>query len=106
MYQRWFEAELGLPWENRELWERLSPWNDLEEITTPTMWVGGEKDWNVPVIGSEQMYIAAKRRGLEALLVVYPDEDHSIDQPKHVKDLYDRYLSWFDRHLTEDVAGR
>ena len=99
MYQRWFETELGLPWENRELWERLSPWNRADRITTPTMWVGGEKDWNVPILGSEHMYIAAKRHGLEALLVVYPGEDHSVDQPKHVQDLYDRYLAWFDRWL-------
>ena len=48
-------------------------------------------------IGSEHMYIAAKRRGVEALLVVYPGEDHSVDQPKHVQDLYDRYLAWFER---------
>jgi dipeptidyl aminopeptidase/acylaminoacyl peptidase len=99
MYQRWFEAELGLPWENRGLWERLSPWNRVERIATPTMWVCGEEDWNVPVLGSEHMYIAAKRLGLEALLVVYPGEDHSIDQPAHVKDRYERYLAWFDRHL-------
>jgi dipeptidyl aminopeptidase/acylaminoacyl peptidase len=105
IYQRWFEAELGLPWENRDLWERLSPWNRVQRITTPTMWVGGEKDWNVPVLGSEHMYMAAKRLGREALLVVYPDEDHSIDQPTHVEDLYTRYLDWFDRHLRRDGAG-
>jgi prolyl oligopeptidase PreP (S9A serine peptidase family) len=27
MYQRWWEAEFGLPWETRELWDRLSPFN-------------------------------------------------------------------------------
>lgn len=105
IYQRWFEAELGLPWENRDLWERLSPWNRVQNITTPTMWVGGEKDWNVPILGSEHMYMAARRLGREALLVVYPGEDHSIDQPSHVKDLYTRYLGWFDRHLKQDDSG-
>lgn len=35
-YQRWWEHELGLPWENRELWEKLSPLNDVENIVTPT----------------------------------------------------------------------
>ncbi len=99
MYQRWYEAELGLPWENRDLWERLSPWNRVQKISTPTMWVGGEKDWNVPILGSEHMYMATKRLGGEALLVVYPGEDHSIDQPSYVRDLYERYLAWFDRHL-------
>ena len=99
IYQRWYETELGLPWENRDLWERLSPWNKVQRITTPTMWIGGEKDWNMPILGSEHMYIAARRLGREALLVVYPGEDHSIDEPTHVEDLYERYLAWFDRYL-------
>ena len=34
-YQRWYEDEFGLPWENREMWERLSPFNKVTEITTP-----------------------------------------------------------------------
>ena len=87
---------------NRDLWERLSPWNKVRRITTPTMWVCGEEDWNVPVLGSEHMYMAAKRLGREALLVVYPGEDHSIDQPSHVQDLSTRYVAWFDRHLEKD----
>jgi dipeptidyl aminopeptidase/acylaminoacyl peptidase len=105
IYQHWYETELGLPWENRDLWERLSPWNRVQKITTPTMWVGGEKDWSVPVLGSEHMYMAAKRLGREALLVVYPGEDHSIDQPSHAQDLYTRYLAWFNKHVKKNGAG-
>lgn len=59
-YQRWREHELGLPWENRELWEKLSPLNDVENIVTPTLIMGGEKDWNVPIQNSEQLYQALK----------------------------------------------
>ena len=48
MYQRWWEAEFGLPWETRELWDRLSPFNYIQNVSTPTMFACGEKDWNVP----------------------------------------------------------
>ncbi|MCP4594563.1 MAG: S9 family peptidase, partial [bacterium] len=51
-YQRWWEFEYGLPWENRELWAKLSPFSRVENITTPTLILCGEKDWNVPVINS------------------------------------------------------
>jgi dipeptidyl aminopeptidase/acylaminoacyl peptidase len=100
-YQRWWEQELGLPWEPeaRALWERLSPFNRLENVTTPTLILGGEEDWNVPIINSEQLYLALKRLGVETELVVYPGEYHGIDTPSHAKDLKERYLDWFGEHL-------
>ncbi len=56
-YIKWYKAEFGMPWENQEVWEKLSPFNDIEKITTPTLWIGGAVDWNVPIINSEQMYL-------------------------------------------------
>ena len=41
-------------------------------IKTPTMFMGGEKDFNVTVVGGEQMYQALKSVGTAAELVVYP----------------------------------
>ncbi len=58
LYSRDWEIELGLPWENRELWEKLSPFNRVTKIKTPTLIMGGEIDWNVPIINGEQMYRA------------------------------------------------
>ncbi len=98
-YQRWWEFELGLPWENRELWEKLEPFNRVENITTPTLILCGEKDWNVPVINSEQLYMALKRLGRTTELVVYPGEFHGIDTPSYIKDLYTRYLDWFAKYV-------
>ncbi len=101
MYQRWWEQELGLPWqpEARERYERSSPFNRVEQVVTPTLILGGEKDWNVPIINSEQLYLALRRLGVETELVVYPGEYHGIDTPTHAKDLYERYLDWFGKHL-------
>jgi dipeptidyl aminopeptidase/acylaminoacyl peptidase len=98
-YQRWYEAELGLPWEARELWERLSTYNRVQHITTPTLWTCGEKDWNVPVVNSEMMYQAMKRLGRDTLLVVYPGEDHGVGRPSYVKFMYEQWLAWFDKYL-------
>ena len=95
-YQRHWEAELGLPWENREGWERISPWNDVDKIVTPTLVMGGKEDWNVPVQNSEQLYQALKRRGIKTQLVVYPDEGHGISRPSFQRDRYQRYLDWYD----------
>ena len=100
-YQRWWEEELGLPWlpENREKWNRISPFFNLEKVSTPTLIVGGEDDWNVPIHNSEQLYIALKRQGVPTELVIYPDQGHSFDVPSYDRDVYERYIRWFNKWL-------
>ncbi len=106
-YQRWYRLEFGNPWEPeaRELFEGLSSYNDVDKITTPTMWVGGKEDWNVPILHSEMMYQAVKSMGREALLVVYPNMHHGISLPYYRKDLHQRYLAWYDQHLKPEMAA-
>lgn len=107
MYQRWWEQELGLPWEPeaRAVYERLSPFNRVAQVTTPTLILGGAIDWNVPIINSEQLYLALRRLGVETELVIYPGEYHGIETPTHIKDLYQRHLDWFGKHLAPRSAA-
>jgi len=104
-YQYWWENELGLPWKNRKLWEDLSPFNRVEHVVTPTLLMGGDQDWNVPIINSEQLYLALKRLGVPTELVVYPGQYHLIERPSYLKDLYGRYLDWFARYLGTTPAA-
>ena len=100
-YQRWWEYEVGLPWEpeSRELYEKMSPFNKVANVVTPTLILCGEHDWNVPVINSEQLYLALKRLGVPTELVVYPGEYHGIYTPSYIKDRYERYLDWFGKYI-------
>ncbi|HKB15826.1 MAG TPA: prolyl oligopeptidase family serine peptidase, partial [Planctomycetota bacterium] len=98
-YQREWEAELGLPWRNTDPWKRLSPFFQVEKIVTPTLVMGGEEDWNVPLLNSEQLYQALRRLGRETELVVYPGQSHGIAKPSYRKDLFERHLAWYDRFL-------
>ncbi len=100
-YQRQWEAELGLPWENREAWERISPFNSVENIVTPTLIMGGEHDWNVPILNSEQLYQSLRRLGRETQLVVYPGQSHGIRVPSYQKDRLERYLAWYDKYVKQ-----
>jgi dipeptidyl aminopeptidase/acylaminoacyl peptidase len=98
-YQRQWEAELGLPWEQTDLWIRLSPFYKVANITTPTLILCGQEDWNVPLINSEQLYQALRRLGVPTELVIYPGQSHSIRRPSYQKDRYERYLAWYDTHV-------
>ncbi len=98
-YQRQWEAELGLPWVTPEAWERISPFNDVANVTTPTLIMGGEKDWNVPIINSEQLYQALRRLGQTTQLVVYPGEGHGLRHLPFRKDRMERYLEWYGKYV-------
>src|SRR6266699_841683 len=103
-YIRDYDSELGRPWENKAVWEKISPYYRVNNITTPTLFMGGDIDWNVPILGSEQMYQALKRLGRTTELVVYPGEYHEFKTPSHIKDRLERYLAWYNHYVTGDSA--
>jgi dipeptidyl aminopeptidase/acylaminoacyl peptidase len=98
-YQRDYVTELGYPWEHQALWDKLSPFYRVTGIRTPTLFMGGDLDANVPVLGGEQMYQAMKALGRQTELVVYPGEYHGFTVPSHIKDRYERYLAWFAHYV-------
>ena len=99
-YIRQYETEIGVPWKAQEKWLRISyPFFQADRIRTPTLFLGGEKDFNVPIIGGEQMYQALKSLGVDTQLVVYPGQFHGISLPSYVRDRYVRYLAWYAKYL-------
>lgn len=101
-YVRDYITELGLPWDHRDVWDRVAPFWHMNDIKTPTMFVGGNIDANVPVLGGEQMYESLKALGRDTLLVVYPNEYHEFKTPSHIKDLNERYLAWYAHYVKAD----
>ena len=92
--------EFGPPWANPQLWIKISyPFFHADRIHTPTLFLGGDDDFNVPIAGSEHMYQALKTLGVPAQLVVYPGESHTFTRPSFLIDRSQRYLDWMDRYL-------
>jgi dipeptidyl aminopeptidase/acylaminoacyl peptidase len=95
-----WENEVGWPWKNPSKYMRLSaPFFSVDKIKTPTLFLAGEKDFNVPIAGSEQMYQALRVLGVPTQLVVYPGQFHMIGAPRYRQDLYERFLAWFKKYL-------
>ena len=98
MYINQYDNELGPPWKSQDLWIKLSyPFFHADRIRTPTLFMGGEKDFNVPLLGSEQMYQALRTLGVDSQLVIYPSQFHGIKTPSYKKDRLERYLEWYGR---------
>ncbi|HEX4946168.1 MAG TPA: S9 family peptidase [Blastocatellia bacterium] len=97
-----YDNEIGPPWNPKswETYQKLSyPFLHADRIKTPTLFLCGEKDFNVPVSGSEQMYQALRSLGVDTQLVIYPNENHGIQRPSYQRDRAERYLAWYEKYL-------
>lgn len=95
-----YDNELGVPWKNMDKYLAISyPFLHADKIKTPTQFMVGESDFNVPSPGSEQMYQALKSLGTPTELIIYPGQFHGITVPSYIKDRFERYINWFDKYL-------
>lgn len=99
-YVKQYDNELGKPWKNLDLWLKVSyPFFKVEEIKTPTLFMASEDDFNVPVIGGEQMYQAFKSVGIPTGLIIYPNQHHGIRIPSYVVHRYYKHIDWYRKYL-------
>jgi dipeptidyl aminopeptidase/acylaminoacyl peptidase len=95
-----YDLELGAPWKDPAPWLKASrAFFNADKIRTPTLFLGGAADWNVPIVGGEQMYQALKANRVDTELIVYPGESHGIRRPSFQKDRLDRYVKWYAKYL-------
>jgi len=97
-----YDYEIGPPWDSKawETYQKISyPFLHADRIKTPTLFLGGERDFNVPVQGGQQMYQALRSLNIDTQLVIYPNEFHGITRPSYVRDRYERYLAWYELHI-------
>lgn len=102
--RNWLRAQ---PWENQELYWRLSPLSLVGEVKTPTMLMVGEEDWRTPAWEAEQYYTALKLRGVETALIRVPGAPHNIaGRPSHLIAKADNILGWFAKHDAKAEKAR
>ena len=98
---------LGKPWEQRELYRRLSPITYVENVKAPTLIIAGEEDYRTPMTDSEQWFMALKKRKVPVELVRYPRSSHGLSrqgEPWLLVDRLERIRSWFVHYLVEKPA--
>ena len=100
MYIREYELELGVPWKNLDVYLHNSyAFLHADRIKTPTLFLCGEQDFNVPLLNSEQMYQALRSLNVPTQLIIYPGENHGIRKPSYLQDRMQRYLDWHGKYL-------
>ncbi|NRB65176.1 MAG: prolyl oligopeptidase family serine peptidase, partial [Saprospiraceae bacterium] len=71
----------------------------VQNTTTPTLLLHGEKDMDVPITQAEEFYIALKILDVPVRFVRYPNEGHGIRQPQHREHYFKEILNWFEKNI-------
>ncbi|MGO2519884.1 MAG: serine hydrolase [Microbacterium sp.] len=96
--------EIGaMPWESadRERLAAMSPYTAVENVTTPTLVLHGEKDQRCPLGQAQQWYAALRERDVPTRLVVYPGGSHIfplMGVPSHRVDYARRVVEWVKQY--------
>ena len=98
MWLKWYMWEFGPPWRNPQFYDTISPIRFVNKVRTPTLFLSGDADWNVPIYNSELMYQALKLRGVESELIVFPRQDHTNWSTERSQYYYSTVLNWFKKH--------
>jgi dipeptidyl aminopeptidase/acylaminoacyl peptidase len=95
----------GTPWEQRELYRRLSPISYVENVTAPTLIIHSENDYRTPIADGEQWFIALMKRKVPVELVRYPRSSHGLSrtgEPWLLVDRLERLRTWFKHWLIDN----
>jgi dipeptidyl aminopeptidase/acylaminoacyl peptidase len=101
-YNQYEQMEFGqLPHQDdmmNIMWER-SALKHVAAVATPTMFMHGENDADVPIAEAEQYYVALKDVGVDTIFVRYPREGHGVRESAHTVDSIKRSIAWYEKYF-------
>lgn len=96
----------GYPYQDAELLRDISPLLRAEQMRTPTLFIHGEWDTNVPPRESGQMRNALDAYGVDTEFMLVPGEGHKFSKPKSRRAIAKTMLEFLDKHgLFVEVAS-
>jgi len=93
----------GTPYANRALYEKWSPLNFVGNWKTPMLIVHSQLDYRVDLSEGYQAFTAAKRMGVDAKFLYFPDEGHWVLRPRNRRIWWGTVLDWLEVHLHESA---
>jgi dipeptidyl aminopeptidase/acylaminoacyl peptidase len=93
----------GQPW-NSELYNKYSPSNYVENFSTPTLIITGEKDYRVPYTQSIQYFNTLQSLGIDSRLIIFKNDGHWPSNVKSMPLYYNSHLEWFHKYLGGNPA--
>ncbi len=102
-------AGRGNAWINAEVMARereQSPITYSGKIKAPTLILANTGDYRVPTTQSYKLFHALRAAGVTTQFVAYPINAHNASDPVRQRDVLERWVGWFERHLNDvPVSG-
>jgi dipeptidyl aminopeptidase/acylaminoacyl peptidase len=95
----------GLPWTNRELYEKWNPANSAANFHTPMLVIHGGQDFRVPLEQGLQAFTALRRQGIRARLLYFPDEGHWVLKPQDAMVWWKTMYDWMKEYLGSETVS-
>ena len=90
------------PLENPEDYSRNSPLASITNLQIPLLLWTGKEDVLVDWHQSIEYYLAMRRLGKKGIMLLYPQEGHTLTKPSNQEDVTRRVLQWFGYFLREE----
>jgi dipeptidyl aminopeptidase/acylaminoacyl peptidase len=94
-----WRPQFGDPLTEPEMYEANSPHRHIERVRTPMLVIHGDKDYRVPVSEALRLWWDLSRHGAEAKFLYFPDENHWILGPGHVRIWYETVFAFLAEHV-------
>ena len=91
--------------EARETYERWNPVNHVGNWRTPMLVIAGEQDFRIPYTQGLASFTALQEQGVEAELLVFPDENHWVLGAANSLQWHRTVFDWLDRWLQPEAQG-
>ena len=78
-----------------------SPHLYVDKWDTPILCIHGEKDYRINATQGMSAFSAARMKGIEAQLLIFPDENHWVLKPQNGILWQRTYFEWLDRWLKD-----
>jgi dipeptidyl aminopeptidase/acylaminoacyl peptidase len=94
-----WHREFGDPLQKQERYLENSPHLRAESIRTPMLVIHGDKDYRVPIGEALRLWYDLGRFSVPAKFLYFPDENHWILTPGHVKVWYETVSAFLAEHV-------
>ena len=94
-----WHREFGDPLQKQERYLENSPHLRAEGIRTPMLVIHGDKDYRVPIGEALRLWYDLGRFSVPAKFLYFPDENHWILTPGHVKVWYETVSAFLAEHV-------
>lgn len=76
-----------------------SPHLYVDKWDTPILCIHGQKDFRIEYTHAESAFNTARMRGIDAQLLLFPDENHWVLKPQNGILWQRTFFRWLDKYL-------